>query len=126
MSKFKEEKKEIQVYQYPIYSTEEIRETEKELENYRVTKTITEKGVDVKISFYDETKWMQDNGVLGKYGGIIMGDSLPNQYEILRNKLTQVYKYQHKREYAQKMQRVDTGIMSNNIKVENETTLEVF
>ncbi len=122
----RKEKEEVTKYEYPIYSPEEIREKEKDLENYRITKTIIEKGVEVEISFYDETKWMQDNGALGKHGGIIMGDSLPNQYEILRNKLTQVYKYQHKREYAQKMQRVDTENAVNSIRVDNETILDEF
>lgn len=124
MSKFKDKTKdEIPAFQYPIYSPEELRVLEKELEDYKITKTITEKGKDVEITFYDETKWMQDNGGLGKNGGVILGNSLPIKYEILKNKLSQLYKKQSKREYAIKMQNIETDEAVRNLKVEDNRNL---
>ena len=100
----KEEKEGLDVFVYHDYTNQELREFEKELEVYKITKTL-ENGI--VISIYDELRWYKDNGGLGINGGVILGDS-PVKFEVLRHKLWSLYKAQGRREYAQKMNAQET------------------
>ena len=99
------DKKGIAGFVYPDFSNEELKQLEHELEtNYKISKTIDGK----PCNFYNEVKWYQDNGAMGYFGGIIIDGTPPYKYELLRDKLQQLYKFQGRREYAQKMNREET------------------
>lgn len=107
--KSKEEEKEK--YQFIIYSKEELKQFENELEDYKLTKNI--QGID--YTWYDDTKYMKDNGALNEYGAVIitgydtkynrLGEpypvcDYPTKYLIIQNKFEQFYKYLGKKEFA--------------------------
>lgn len=81
------------------YSKDELKQFERELETYKVTKNI--QGKD--YTFYNEEQYMKDNNALSKNGAVIIGNDRPIKYEILKDKFQQLYKLQGRREYAQKM-----------------------
>ena len=91
------------------YSKDELKEFEKELEVYKITKNIDGKD----YTFYNEDKFYKDNGGLNENGAIILEDynsdkgtvtyKRPITYIVLREKLQQLYKLQKRREYAIKM-----------------------
>lgn len=91
------------------YSKEDLKQFEKEMEVYKITKNI--EGKDYTL--YNEDKFYKDNGGLSQNGSIIIEDynsdkgkityKRPITYIVLREKLEQLYKLQGKREYAIKM-----------------------
>ena len=76
----------------PTYTKEELKAFELEMGKYKLPK-----------GFYDENQYLKDKGALSSRGAIIMGE-LPLLYEVLRDKLNQLYKLQGRREYAIKKQ----------------------
>ena len=56
------------IYKFPEYSKEELKQFEKELEVYKITKNI--EGED--YTFYNNEKYMIDNGALSQDGSVII------------------------------------------------------
>lgn len=123
-----------EVYEFPEYSKEELKEFANELEGYKITKNI--QGKD--YTFYDDKKYMIDVGALSKDGSVIItgyctkdngkGEKYsscdyPTKYEIIKDKFEKLYKLQGKREYAQKM---NTKDLVESIHVDNETQIDEF
>src|ERR1035437_8631303 len=104
MKNQKEEREGLDVFVYPDYTNQELKELEGRLEEYKIVKNIDGK----EYTFYNETKWYQHYGALGPNGGIILGNSRPVKFELMRYKLEQLYKFQGRREYAQKMNNQET------------------
>lgn len=122
-------------YEFPEYSKEELKELENELENYKITKTLSSGEI---ITFYDDDSYLKDNGALSIIGDVfvtgyetrynIKGEpyswcDYPTKYEVLRDKIEKLYKLQGKREYAVKM---NTKNIVENMQITNETKVEVF
>ena len=97
MSKFQKTEKKVFKKEYPVYSNQELRELEKDLEKYRVNKTLSN---GEKISYCDTVLFMIAEG----------GMSDPNtvrditKYQLLQDKLEQLGRLAHRTEYAKKME----------------------
>ena len=88
------------------YSKDELKQFEKEMEVYKVTKNISDKD----YTFYDENKFYKDNGGLNQDGSIVLYGYNANEGKVvynrpilyieLREKLQQLYKYLGKKEFA--------------------------
>lgn len=118
------------------YSKEELKELERELESYKITKNFDGKD----YTFYDEDRFYKDNGALSKTGAIVIDDynsykgeityKRPIKYIELREKMEQLNKLQGKREYAQKMhdKEIEENLKSleENMQVVNETKVDEF
>lgn len=137
MSKFKKEVLEKEKYEFPEYTKEQLKEFERELESYKITKNI--QGKD--YTFYDEEKYMVDNNAKNKYGAVIVTGycqktnwtanppyqysfcDYPAKYEIIKDKIEQLYKMQGKKEYAIKK---SLESLEENMQVVNETKVNEF
>ena len=80
----------------PVYSNIELRELEKELEKYRIHKTLS---TGEEITYCDTTKY------LIKEGAMINENMIRDRikYEELREKLDQLNNLQRKTDYAKRM-----------------------
>lgn len=141
MSKIQQLLNKKEKYEFPEYSKEELKELEKELENYKITKNI--KGKD--YIFYNDESYLKDIGALNRNGDVVIinyqtrynskGEpyawcDYPTKYELIREKIEQLYKLIGKREYAQKIndKELDKELLSlvDTIGIQNETELVDF
>jgi len=68
----------------------------------------------------DEDRWLADEGALNENGAVIL-----STYEICRDRLQQMYKWQARREYAKKKSAVDLEKLSEQFDIA-ETQVEQF
>ena len=88
-------------YKFPEYTNSELKEMEKELQNYKITKTLSN---GEEVTFYDEQKFFINKRVLSKNGAIMMvgSEKYPVPYALLKDKLDKLYGLERKRQYARK------------------------
>ncbi len=86
-----EDEEEKEEYKFPDYMKTELWE----LNNLLKEKYNDGNKVD------DITKWLQDEGALGKFGGVIY-NSQPSKYEILQDKLSKANALLGRKEFAVK------------------------
>ncbi len=89
MSKFKQEKKVEEKYEFPEYTNQEL---------WALNNLLKEKYNDGKTKD-DITHWMQNEGALGQYGGVII-DGSPCKYQVLQDKLQKANKLLGRKEFA--------------------------
>jgi hypothetical protein len=114
MSKFKEKEKKVYRKEYPIYSNQELRELEKDLEKYRITKTLSNGEV---ISYCDTVQYLVAEGAMRDERTV---RDIP-KYEELQDKLGQLNNLQKKTEYAKKM---EVEQLAKNMQVEDAPSLD--
>lgn len=105
MSKFNKIEEEKEEYQYPEYTKSEL---------WELNNLLKEKYNDGNKTD-DITKWLQDEGALGKFGGVII-NGLPCKYQILQDKLAKANALLGRKEFAQKKELEN---IAQNMKIEN-------
>lgn len=139
MPKIKKETLKKEKYEFPEYSNEELREFEKEMESYKITKTLD---CGDEVIFYDEDKYLKDNGALNENGDVMVTgwheeENMKNDYyypvcdyppklELITNKLEQLYKLQGRTEYAKKMELDGLKELSEKMKIQNLPSVEYY
>ena len=133
MSK-REEKISKQVYEFPEYTVVDFMELEKELEKYRITKTLSNGEV---ISYCDEHMYLVDQGALSRTGAVVVtgyetkynskGEpyssiDYPTKYLILQDKLEKYGKWKDKKEYVEKINR--KSLDEQTVQLANETRID--
>jgi hypothetical protein len=114
MSKFNKEKEKKEAYEFPEYTVVDFMELEKELEKYRITKTLNNGEV---ISYCDDQMYLMDQGALSRTGAVVVtgfetkfnskGEpytfiDYPTKYAILQDKLEKFSYWKGRKEKTEK------------------------
>ena len=133
MSK-REEKEAKQAYEFPDYTVVDFMELEKELEKYRITKTLSDGKV---ISYCDDQMYLMDQGALSRTGAVIVtgfetkfnskGEpysscDYPTKYALLQDKLEKFNYWKGKKEKVElankKSLEQESAGLANEMKVD--------
>lgn len=121
MSKIKKEKpnlKDFKADKFPIWSKQELYAFNTELEKYRFKKKLIT-GEEVRL--LDFERYMKDKMALNPEGAVYVNNIYPDTsstvYEVLNEKLNQLYSLISKVEYAKKMEALELDKLSETLTV---------